>query len=210
MFERFFAGGKKEQIVIEKMKHHIRTFCDAAACFRNAIERHDRAQLYCIADLEREADSTRREILATIYEGAFLPYLRSNLCRFVEIVDEAFDLLKDTASEFEGMPYPLEPDVEEECVKVADKNFQMAELLLLAFEALSGKDDLREKTLAIRIFEKQIDEIKYDLAKKLRGKDVRTFWHGKTISDFVSFLTGISDVIEDASDYLLIIQVSLK
>lgn len=210
MLEKVFFGGKTEQKVVENMKRHIQILCAASECFKKAIEDSDKEQLYCISDLEREADSIRREIVSTIYEGAFLPYLRSNLCRFVEIVEEAFDLLKDAASVFEYLGPKLDEDIEEECIKIAYKNLKMSEMLLIAFETLFGKGDLREKTLAIRIYEKQIDDIKLDLIKKLSTKEVKNFWHGKMLSDFVSFLTRISNVIEDASDYLHIVNISLR
>jgi hypothetical protein len=86
----------------------------------------------------------------------------------------------------------------------------MCEMLLLAFETLSSREDLREKTLAIRIYEKKIDELKFDLLNKLRTKEVKGYWEGKILSDFISYLTQVSDVVEDASDYLYIISVSLK
>jgi hypothetical protein len=210
VLEKVLFGGKKEHKVIEKIKKHIQILIAASDCFKKAIEAHDREQLYCVPDLEREADSIRREIVSTIYEGAFLPYLRSNLCRFVEIVEEAFDLLKEASAELEFMEHDLDKEVEEDCVKIADKNLKMSEMLLIAFETLFGKDDLREKTLAIRIYEKQVDEIKYDLIKKLSHREIKNFWHGKMLSDFVDFLTRISNVIEDASDYLHIINISLR
>ena len=210
MLEKVLFGSKKEQAVVEKIRKHIQIFSAAAECFLKALRSGDREENYCIADLEREADSIRREIISMIYEGAFLPYLRSNLCRFVEIVDRAFDLLKAAASEFTHLGVGLDKDIEEECVQIADKNLKMSELLLIAFESMFGKDDLREKTLAIRIYEKQIDEMKLDLIMKLREKEVRNFWHGKMLSDLVASLTEISNVIEDASDYLIIIKVSLR
>jgi uncharacterized protein len=210
VLERVFFGSKKEQKVIERIKKHIQILYAAAECFKKAIEERDKAQMYCVPDLEREADSIRREIVSMIYEGAFLPYLRSNLCRFVEIVEEAFDLLKEAASEFEYIGQGLDKEIEEDCIKIADKNLQMSEMLLIAFETLFGKGDLREKTLAIRIYEKQVDEIKYDLIKKMTEKEVKNFWHGKMLSDFVDFLSRISNVIEDASDYLHIINISLR
>ncbi len=210
MLERVFSGGKTEQRVIDNIKKHIRTLGSASDCFKRAIERQDKDLMYCVSDLEREGDSIRREIISTIYEGAFLPFLRPNICRFVEIVDEAFDVLEDAAHEFDHMYSKLDPDVQEECVKIADINFKMCELLLLAFETLFTREDLREKTLAIRIYEKKIDEIKIDLIDKMRTREVRGFWEGKILSDFISYLTHVSDVIEDASDYLYIINVSLR
>ena len=83
-------------------------------------------------------------------------------------------------------------------------------MLLIAFETLFDKGDLKEKTLAIRIYEKQVDEIKFDLISKLRKKEVKDFWEGSILSDFISYLTRISDIIEDASDYLHIINLSLR
>lgn len=210
MLEKVLFGAKREQKVVEKIRKHIMILHDAGECFKKAIEKKNSDEMYCVADLEREADSIRREIISMIYEGAFLPYLRSNICRFVEIVEEAFDLLKEAASEFEYIREGLERDIEEDCIKIADKNLQMCDLLLIAFDTLFGQDDLREKTLAIRIYEKQVDEIKFDLIRKLTEKEVKNFWHGKMLSDFISYLTRISNVIEDASDYLLIINVSLK
>jgi hypothetical protein len=125
-------------------------------------------------------------------------------------VEEALDFLKEAASEFEYISQGLDKDIEEDCFRIADKNVQMSDMLLIAFETLFSKDDLREKTLAIRIYEKQIDEIKFDLIRKLSEKEIKNFWHGKMLSDFVTCLTRISNVIEDASDYLLIISVSLR
>jgi predicted phosphate transport protein (TIGR00153 family) len=203
-------GGKKEEQVIENIRRHIRVLHSAAECFKKALEERDKNQMYCIPDLEREGDSVRREIISAIYEGAFLPFIRSNICRFVEIVDEAFDILEDAASEFEYLGPKLDEVIEEDCIKIADINMNMCDMLLIAFETLFDKGDLKEKTLAIRIYEKQVDEIKFDLIRKLMKKDVKDFWEGRTLSDFISYLTRISDVIEDASDYLHIINLSLR
>lgn len=210
MFDRFFTGGKLEKKVIEKIKNHIQNLCTAAECFRNALLTKDKDQIYCVIDLERDADSIRREIVSTIYEGAFLPFLRPNICRFIEIVDEAFDAIEDAAFEFRYLNLEIYKIIEQECLKVASINSSMCELLLIAFESLLTKGDLKEKNLAIRIYEKQVDDIKFDITEKLRKCEIVSFWDGKIISDFVSYLTKVSDLIEDASDYLYIIEVSLR
>jgi predicted phosphate transport protein (TIGR00153 family) len=210
LLEKVFSGGKTEQKVIENIKKHIKILCSASDCFKKALEERDKDQMLCIPDLEREGDSVRREIISNIYAGAFLPFLRPNICRFVEIVDEAFDVLEDAAYEYEYFDSESNREIEEDCVKIADINLKMSEMLLIAFEALFSKEDLKEKNLAIRIYEKKVDEIKLDLIKKLRKREVKNFWEGKILSDFISYLTHISDVIEDASDYLYIMNVSLR
>ena len=210
MLEKVFSGGKTEQRVIENIKKHIKTLCSASDCFKKAVEEQNKDLMLCVSDLEREGDSIRREIISTIYEGAFLPFLRPNICRFVEVVDEAFDTLKDAALAFDYLDPQLDKEIEDEYIEISDINLKMCEMLLLAFETLSSREDLREKTLAIRIYEKKIDELKFDLLNKLRTKEVKGYWEGKILSDFISYLTQVSDVVEDASDYLYIISVSLK
>jgi len=210
LIEKVLFGGKAEQKVIESIKTHIRILWSAADCFKMALEEKDKDLIICVPDLEREADSVRREIISKIYEGAFLPFLRPSICRFIEIVDEAFDTMEDAAHEFEYLTFPLDEEIEEDCTKIADINAKMCEMLLIALVTLFGKGDLREKTLVIRIYEKKVDEIKFDLTKKLRTKDIKNFWEGKVLSDFIFYLTNVSDVIEDASDYLHIINLSLR
>jgi predicted phosphate transport protein (TIGR00153 family) len=210
LLEKVFSGGKTEQKVIENIKRHIKTLCSASDCFKKALVERDKDQMLCIPDLEREGDIVRREIISNIYEGAFLPFLRPNICRFVEIVDEAFDVMEDAALEFEYLDSESDREMEEDCIRIADINLKMCEMLLIAFEALFRKEDLREKNLAIRIYEKKVDEIKLDLIKRLRKREVKDFWEGKILSDFISYITHVSDVIEDASDYLYIMNVSLR
>ena len=209
MFNKVF-GGNTEQKAIDGIKKHMQILYSASECFKKGLEELNKDQMYCVAELEREGDSVRREIISTIYEGAFLPFLRTNICRFVEIVDEAFDVMKDAASEFENLGSNLDQEIREDCIQIAGINQQMCDMLIIAFDTLFNKGDLREKTLAIRIFEKRVDDMKFDLIGRMRNKEVKNFWEGKTLSDFISYLTHISDVIEDASDYLHIINLSMR
>lgn len=208
MLKRVFFGGKIEQEVIEKIKKHIETLYSACETFKAAMERQDKELMLSVSDLEREGDIVRREVVSNIYEGAFLPFLRPNICKFVEMVDDAFDVMEDAALEYTDIE--LDSEIKDDCIKIADINLKMCEILLIAFKSLLSGEDLREKTLAIRIYEKKIDEIKFDLIKKLRAKEVKSFWEGKALSDFIYSLTNISDLIENASDYLQIINVSLR
>jgi uncharacterized protein Yka (UPF0111/DUF47 family) len=85
----------------------------------------------------------------------------------------------------------------------------MSELLLKAFNELQNKNNLKEKILGIRTLEKKIDELKLEIISLLRSKKISNFWEGETISNFVNYLSSISDIIEDASDQLIILDLSL-
>ncbi len=210
MLGKIISGGKLEKKVIEDIKTHIKILCSAAECFRNSIATNDKEGTYCVADLEREADSVRRDITSTIHQGAFLPFIRPNICRFIEMVDEAFDKLEDAAFEFRYVREDLYEIIKPECEKIAKINSAMCELLSIAFDTLTEKGDLKEKNLAIRIYEKQIDDLKFEIIDKLRKRELQNFWDGEIISNFVECITKVSDLIEDASDYLYIIEISLR
>jgi uncharacterized protein len=208
ILEKILSHGKKEREVTEDIKRHIKLLCTACETFRTALEKQDRRLLLDVIDLEREGDSIRREVVSHIYEGAFLPYLRPDLCKFVEIVDEVFDLLKDTAT------YCLDTELPErlrdDCVRVALFNLRMSEMLLITYEAMLKGEDPREKILAVRIYEKKIDDIKFNLFSEAQQVPIENFWKGKMLSDLITGLTGLSDIIEDASDHLQIIHVSIR
>jgi len=208
ILEKIFSHGRKERQVTEDIERHIQLLCKACEIFKDALERNDRNLMYEVVGLEREADAVRRDVISHIYEGAFLPYIRPDLCKFVEIVDEVFDALKDTA--FFSLDYELPEALRDESTRVALLNFRMCELLLISFEAMIRGEDLREKILGIRIYEKKIDDMKLILLKDAEQVPVVSFWEGKKLSDLLTGLTMVSDFIEDASDHLQIINVSTR
>lgn len=209
MISWLFGTGKVEKKVIEKIKKYINLLCNSADCLLNTFKNYDLEGTYCVGNFEREADVIKREIMGLIYEGAFLPYIRPNLLRFIEILEKAFDNLKHLSSNFRYLNLDLYKKIESECSKIAFMNAEICQILLLAFEGLE-RNNLREKNLAIRIYEKKIDEIKLELIEKLKGVEIKNFWDGKILSDFLELLTGFSDIIEDASDHLYILELSLK
>lgn len=210
MFNKLLSLGKSEDTVIKDIKLHINLLCSASNCFKNALNKSEPEKASCVAELERDADAIRRDIISTIHEGAFLPYIRPNICRFVEMVDETFDTLEDVSVLFRQIDKKILKTIEHECLKIATINTDMCELLQVAFDTLYGKGNIKEKNLAIRLCEKQVDDIKFELMEKMLKIEVKNFWEGKILSDFVESLTRISDLIEDASDYLYIIEISLK
>jgi len=206
--KKALSQGKRERQVVENMKRHIRLLCTACASFKSALEGGNQSLMRQVIDLEREGDSIRREIISDVHGGAFLPYIRPDLCKFVEVVDSIFDILEDTA--FFYLDAKLPEKIKEECVRVGLLNQRICEMLLLTFQAMLQGEDLSEKTLAVRIYEKKVDDIKFGLFRDVRETRIQSFWEGKVLADFVSGLTTISDIIEDASDYVQIISVAMK
>lgn len=203
-----FGRASKEQGVIDRIRDHLSLLCSACRTFKQALLTADRGLMRDIADMERDADSIRREIIARIYGGAFLPYLRPDLCKFVETVDDIFDALEDTSRHYLDIVVPEQ--LLGECQRIAHLNQRMSEMLLLTFEATLKGRDLREKALAVRIYEKKIDDIKFGIFKDVRKIPVASHWEGESLSGFLTGLANISNVIEDATDHLQIISVTMK
>ena len=111
------SPGKHEQEVLENIKRHIKLLCSACGSFKCALEDNNRSLMRQVIDLEREGDLIRRDIISSVHDGAFLPYLRPDLCRFVEIVDRVFDILEDTAFFYFDAKIP--ENMRGECVRVA-------------------------------------------------------------------------------------------
>lgn len=208
MLRKIFSQEKKEQAVIGKMKEHIQLLMQACERFHEGLVKNDNSLIRYAINLEREGDAVRREIIAGIYSGAFLPYLRPDLCRFVEIVDRVFDAIEDIANRYLEIEFP--DSLRAECVQVALLNVHICEMLLISLDAMLQGEDLREKMLAIRIYEKKIDDIKFHLRRELRKIPINNFWEGSLMAEFFSGLTSISDLVEDASDHLYIINVSMR
>ncbi len=208
MLRKIFSQEKKEQIVIARIKEHTQLLLTACESFHDGLLRKDNGPIRYAVNLEREGDAVRRKIIAGIYEGAFLPYLRPDLCRFVEIVDRVFDAIEDTANRY--LEIELPESVREDCIQVAMLNVRICQMLPLSFDSMLQGEDLREKMLAIRIYEKKIDDIKFNLRPKIHKIPIATFWEGRLMSEFFAGLTSISDLVEDASDYLSIINVSMR
>ncbi len=206
--EKLFSHGRKEREVIGDISRHIELLSTACRTFRHGLQQGDRSLMQEVAALERYGDAVRREVISHIYEGAFLPYLRTDLCAFVEIVDQVFEMLKDIAMLY--LHCPLPESIQKQCCMVALLNQRVSEMLLLTFKAMSKGEDIREKTLAVRIYEKKVDDIKYDLLESLQHVSIDNFWKGRMLADFVSGLTKISDIIEDATDSLQIINVMTR
>ncbi len=208
MFKKWMRGDRKEEAALTAMHEHLRLLCSANEALADLIHQGEKSRAETIYDLEREGDMARRHALSIIFEGAFLPYLRPSLCRFVELVDQAFDTVEDTARYFERIT--LHDSTVEECRTVTSLNKQMCEILGIAFQRAVQGQDIREQVLAIRILEKRVDDLKAEIYQKIHSIPVSDFWQGKFYADFLESLTTFSDLIEDASDALYVLTVSFR
>lgn len=201
-------GEKLEKEVIDDIESFIELLCSSCELFRDGMENEDEQKISRVLEMENEGDVFRREIASKIYEGAFLPYLRPNIYKLIELIDEVLDTLEDAGVNY--IKIGVRDNIKDDILEISNLNLKTCRVFLKAFNSLfKGGEDLREVTLAIRIYEKKVDEIKYDLMDKLLKEEVN-FWEGKILSDLISNLVTITDLIEDAGDLIQMINVSIR
>jgi predicted phosphate transport protein (TIGR00153 family) len=93
-----FFRGKKENKVKQTIKEHLQVVCQTVNSMMDTVESHvqgnfkeanDRA--YNTHQLESKADILRREIIETLYKGAFFPAVREDLINYVAKQDKIAD-----------------------------------------------------------------------------------------------------------------------
>ena len=206
---KILVGGEKEREILDLIREHIEKLSEAAETLKIALENNDPSLNYEICELERMGDVIRREIALRLYEGAFLPAIRAEFFRFSELVDESIDLIEDTSVYF-SMMAGINPEIRDACVRIAELNCKMVDYLYQAFDALEKEVDLADKTIKIRAKEQEIDGLKRQIHSKMVHIDIKSFWEGYILSNFLDNLVNISDKIEDAADVIQILNVSLR
>ncbi|WP_457548960.1 TIGR00153 family protein [Archaeoglobus sp.] len=212
-FKRVFFGGKLEKEVLDLIRGHLEVLQTVCETFKLALETDDDSLLMSICELEDEGDRIRREIAIKIYEGAFLPYLRPNIYRFSEVVDEAIDKVEDTVYDYQYLKACKDKTLldmsKEDLLRIAELNFKASRRLLEAYKALIEGENLSELTVKIRVYEREVDAIKHTLSEKIRGVDIDV-WSAVSFLRLLEHIVSISDLIEDAGDIIQIINVSLR
>lgn len=199
---------KAEERVINGISQMTSLAFSACETLKRAVEDKNKALLEEVFRLEREGDEIRRSITHEIYRGAFLPYLRPNIFRLVEIVDEILNTAEESAMNFQKVEDLKFLEIEE-IYSILELNVKICSILSKNFSNfLKDPERLREGVIVVRIMEKEADNMKFAILEKLKEFNV-SFWDGYFIANFVDSLERLSDVAEDAMDMLQIILLSL-
>ena len=157
-FRRAIFRGEKEEEVIRLIREHLNTIKHACEVFKVGLEKDDRSLLAEVCELEKLGDILRRDIVLKLYEGAFIPAVRTNLYKFAETIDEILDTIEDAVVVYLYLP-KLDDEIRDYCINIASINLKMSEDLISAFEALKEGSDLKDKTIRIRKREKIVDRM---------------------------------------------------
>lgn len=137
-----------------------------------------------------------------------MPYLRPNIFRLVENVDEILNTAEESAMNFQKIENLKFLEIEE-IFSILELNIRICSVLSKNFSSfLREPEKLREGVIVVRMMEKEADNIKFAVFEKLKEIEI-DFWDGYFLANFVDSLERISDIAEETMDMLQIILLSL-
>ena len=204
---------KKEQQVKEFMKKHLEKIKECLDLFEMTIGLYldgktEEANIssYNVHKKEHEADECRREILAALSAGAFLPFIREDYIGIVEMIDKIANRAKTVTQtmviEAPKIPQEMNPDIRtltSRAVVTLDPLVQLAEGPLLdkpKSMALIQEISTREQAadaIEFKLLKHLFQEINISLAEKI------------IIGNLIKLISEIADAIENVGDRIQIL-----
>ncbi len=204
--------GKKEQKVIEKLREHLDCTSELLKKVEEILDQavvKDWGKVRKLMDeihtLEHKADVIRREMEATLYEGAFLPNFRGDLLNLVEALDKIANRGETVAHQL-----TLEKvDVPSQLVSGLRKQIQLGyrafntlkDTIVNIFEDL---DEAAKRISEVERVEHEEDQIELQLIETIFSLDI-PLAHKIQLKQLVLNLGDISDMSEDCSDIVQVI-----
>lgn len=204
--------GKKEQKVIEKLREHLDCTSELLKKVEEILDQavvRDWGKVRKLMDeihtLEHKADVIRREMEATLYEGAFLPNFRGDLLNLVEALDKIANRGETVAHQL-----TLERvDIPSQLVSGLRKQIQLGyrafntlkDTIVNIFEDL---DEAAKRISEVERVEREEDQIELQLIETIFSLDI-PLAHKIQLKQLVLNLGDISDMSEDCSDIVQVI-----
>ncbi len=204
---------KKEQQVKEYMQKHIEKIKECLDLFEGTIGLYlegkaEEANIssYNVHKKEHEADEIRRDILAKLSDGAFLPFIREDYIGIVEMIDMIANRAKTVTQTMiiEGpkIPAVLAPDIRvltSRAVSTLEPLVKLAGGPLLdkpKSMALLGEISTREQaadSMEFKLLRKLFHEVDIPLAEKI------------IIGNLIKLISEIADAVENVGDRIQVL-----
>ena len=159
---------------------------------------------------EEEADAKRREIIAKLHKGAFLPVFREDLIKLVAQQDKIADRA-ESCCDFCLTQRPDIPDAHKdgfgEILVTSVKTFEPYKKAL--GNMFSDYDAVKTNIKDVNCQEEAADKLEWHLTRQIFSSDI-DLARKMHLRDFIFHIVCISDIIEDATDDLDILMVKFR
>ena len=213
-----WLGMKQEEVMLKDAQKHVDVTYETVVNFKEAVRSYAEGNFKArteFVDLvrknEREADAIRSKMVDMLSESPLLPPDREDLMHFVKTLDRIADWTSGTARLLNFLEEQLSAEVMKNISLATDIIFDSISKLKDAIHALT-KNDLKQAIRdchAVEELETKADDQKQVLIgaiihSKLEATKLIIVYH------LAETLEGITDKIEDASDFIKVIAIKVK
>lgn len=210
---------KKERFIVDDIKLHVdlvvktvKEYIEALNLYLDGKKEESKEYTKKVHKVEEKADGVKRKISMELYKGAFMPSLRETLFIALDYIDDvaneaetAGDLLTLTQPE---IPEEIMDDVKAittltlQCAEhLKDGVYNLFENIEVVFEDMSAVEQL----------EGEVDKYVWKSLEKVFTKlKIEKFSVRMLLREFILHLNSITNKMEDASDKIDIIALSIK
>lgn len=213
-----WLGMKREQEILSLSTQHVISVLMCAKTFQEAVEKYAEgdqgaklALIEKVRSYEHSADQMRIEMVRRISEGVISPVDREELLKFALTVDRIADWTNGAARMLVFLEKPLPNGITDNIHASSVSIVRAIEDLKGAIDALlsSKNQEAIERSLAANRIESEEDDRKQDTLSKILHAKISTP-ELLVVYNLAEQLEGITDKVEDASDFVRIIAVKSK
>lgn len=196
--EKFLTMGKE---CIEKTSETLQGYLEKDENFTDAS--------YAVHQIESNADDIRREIEQLLCQGAFLPFFRADIINFLEQTDEVLDKCESLCDYLVLFKPEFPEDITYGLMEILDHTLKAYSFLVNAYhDLMDDMSAVMEICLKIEREEGKIDKIEWNLQKMVFENEKIDLAQKLLIRDFITFIADLSDIIENSSDRIELIQMT--
>jgi predicted phosphate transport protein (TIGR00153 family) len=164
-----------------------------------------------VDNLERDADSLRREIQKDVSKGELNPSIRQNLSHLVKRMDDVANCCTGVARRINTIPIKFWEESSKETIEtileMMKTTVECGQYLdKLVLDLLEERENIKEYSQKVNQFEHIVDLLNIKLRKGLQEtKYTVNYFTIFTAGNVFDILEAISDAIEAVADYILVL-----
>ncbi len=210
-----WLGMRQEQAILEIATFHVEATYETVDSFKKAVEsfiagdaQAKKEAIDKVREYERKADELRSDIVKRLSEGILLPPDREDLMHFVKTLDRVADWTNGAARYLGFIEEKLPEAVMDNLSKATDTIFQSISKLKDAIDSLM-KNDVKATIANCS----EVDRFE-TLADDQKKASIESIIHAKMDGPLLlityqltEYMEGITDKIEDASDFIKVMAI---
>ena len=176
---------------------------------KNTEKSHD--LFHKVDNLERDADSLRREIQKDVSKGELNPSVRQNLSHLVKRMDDVANCCTGVARRINTIPIKFWEESSKETIEtileMMSTTVECGHFLdKLVLDLLEERENIKEYSQKVNQFEHTVDLLNIKLRKGLQETEYTVnYFTIFTAGNVFDILEAISDAIEAVADYILVL-----